>query len=130
MSFKVTGKIKKVLDKQEGVSKAKKEWVKQSFVVSNNDGYEGKEVVYCFEIFGAEKVDKFNQFQKVGDDVDVNFSISTNEWTDPKTKEVKYFTSLSAYGVFKVDSTSTPAPDYKLVSADELNEDDLSELPF
>jgi len=130
MSFKVTGKIKKVLDKQEGVSKAKKEWVKQSFVVSNNDGYEGKEVVYCFEIFGAEKVDKFNQFQKVGDDVDVNFSISTNEWTDPKTKEVKYFTSLSAYGVFKVDSTSIPAPDFKLVSADELNEDDSSDLPF
>ena len=129
MSFKVTGKIKKVLDKQEGVSKAKKEWVKQSFVVSNNDGYEGKEVVYCFEIFGAEKVDKFNQFQKVGDDVDVNFSISTNEWTDPKTKEVKYFTSLSAYGVFKVDSTSIPAPDFKLVSADELNEDDDT-LPF
>ena len=130
MSFKVTGKIKKVLDKQEGVSKAKKEWVKQSFVVSNNDGYEGKEVLYCFEVFGSEKVDKFNQHQKVGDNVDVNFSISTNEWTDPKTKEVKYFTSLSAYGVFKVDSTSAPAPDYKLVSADELNEDDSSGLPF
>jgi len=128
MSFKVTGKIKKVLDKQEGVSKAKKEWVKQSFVVSNNDGYEGKEVVYCFEIFGAEKVDKFNQFQKVGDDVDVNFSISTNEWTDPKTKEVKYFTSLSAYGVFKVDSTSTQAPSFE--EAPNLNNEDNDDLPF
>ena len=129
MSFKVTGKIKKVLDKQEGVSKAKKEWVKQSFVVSNNDGYEGKEVVYCFEIFGAEKVDKFNQFQKVGDDVDVNFSISTNEWTDPKTKEVKYFTSLSAYGIYKAEETET-SPEANWEEAPNLNNEDSSDLPF
>jgi len=130
MSFKVTGKIKKVLDKQEGVSKAKKEWVKQSFVVSNNDGYEGKEALYCFEVFGSEKVDKFNQHQKVGDYVDVNFSIGTNEWTDPKTKEVKYFTSLSAYGIYKAETTETPAPQFETISADELNEDDSSDLPF
>ena len=124
MSFKVIGKISKVLGKQEGTSKAGKEWVKQSFVVSNNDGYEGKEVIYCFEIFGGEKVNKFNEFNKEGDTVDVNFSINTNEW------EGKYYTTLSAYGVFKSkETTETPAPQFETVSKDELNEDD-TDLPF
>jgi hypothetical protein len=125
MSFKVTGKIKKVLDKQEGTSKQGKEWSKQSFVVSNNDGYEGKEVIYCFEIFGGEKVKKFNDFNKVGDNVDVNFNISTNEY------EGRYYTSLSAFSVFKSESkVETPAPHFETISADELNNDDLGDLPF
>jgi hypothetical protein len=123
MSFKVTGKISKVLAKEEGTSKAGKEWVKQSFVVVNNDGYEGKEVIYCFEIFGGEKVDKFNQYNKVGDVVEVSFSIGTNEWKE------KYFTSLSAFSVFKSEVSATLTPEFDTVDSSDLKEVD-DDLPF
>ena len=129
MSFKVTGKISKVLAKEEGTSKAGKEWVKQSFVVVNNDGYEGKEVIYCFEIFGGEKVDKFNQYNKVGDVVEVSFSIGTNEWSDPKTKNDRYFTSLSAFSVFKSEVSTTLVPEFEAVDSSDLEEGE-DDLPF
>ena len=95
------GTIKNVLPTEKGISKDGKEWQKQLFVVANNDGYEGKEAIYCFEIFGEEKVQNFNKFNKVGDLVDVSFNISTNEWKG------KYFTTLSAWKVFKADAGTT-----------------------
>lgn len=122
MSFKVEGKIKKILDKQEGTSKAGKKWVKQSFVVANNDGYEGREVVYCFEVFGEEKVDKFNKFNNEGDDVSVNFSINTNEY------EGKYFTSLSSWSVFKKSESSGEEENQQASQETMVEADDL--LPF
>ena len=40
-----------------------------TFVVSNNDGYEGAEKQYAFEIFeksDGEKIENFNKYNKVG----------------------------------------------------------------
>jgi len=99
--MELQGTIKNVLPNEKGTSKDGKEWQKQLFVVANNDGYEGKEAIYCFEIFGEEKVQNFNKFNKVGDLVDVNFNISTNEWKE------KYYTSLQAWKVFKAGNTET-----------------------
>lgn len=99
--MELQGKIKNVLPTEKGTSKDGKEWQKQLFVVANNDGYEGKEAIYCFEIFGEEKVQNFNKFNKVGDLVDVNFNISTNEWKE------KYYTSLQAWKVFKAGNAET-----------------------
>jgi hypothetical protein len=94
MSYEVKGKLKKVLPVQTGTPKAGGEdWKKVSFVVANNEGYEGREQLFCFEIFGAEKVDNFNKFNKEGSEVSVKFEIRTNEY------QGKYFTSLSAYRV-------------------------------
>ena len=94
MSYEVKGKLKKVLPVQTGTPKeGGEDWKKVSFVVTNNEGYEGREQLFCFEIFGAEKVDNFNKFNKEGSEVLVKFEIRTNEY------QGKYYTSLSAYRV-------------------------------
>ena len=117
--LKITGKIKTILDKQSGTSKAGKEWVKQSFVIANNDGYEGREQIFCFELFGDEKVSKFNNHNNIGKDVEVCFNIKCNEWT--KDGKTSYFTSLDAWKVssFSQDSTSQ-----------ESATSDTDDLPF
>ena len=97
----ITGSIKKILPIEKGLAKSSgKEWQKQSFIVSNNDGYEGKEQIFCFEVFGEDKVSNLTKFQKEGDSVKVSFNIGTNEWKD------KYFTSLSAWRIEAVGSAS------------------------
>ena len=104
--MRVTGTITKILDTTEGVSAAGKEWKKSAFILETSEEYNN---VYCFEVFGAEKVDNFLKFNKVGQDVDVDFNVSTNEWKG------KYFTSLQAWKIFKSDAVTT-----------ESNEDSLS----
>jgi hypothetical protein len=94
MSYEVKGVLRKVLPIQSGTSKASgKEWKKLSFVAVNNDGYEGREQLYCFEIFGAEKVDNFIKYNQEGSEVVVKFDIRTNEYNG------NYYTSLAAFNV-------------------------------
>ena len=102
MSLEITGKIKSFLAVEGGESKAGKPWQKQSYIVSNNDGYEGAEELYCFEVFGEEKVEQLAKFNKVGDNVKVCFNIKTNEWKG------KYFTSLQSWRIEKSDGNSEP----------------------
>jgi single-strand DNA-binding protein len=118
-------KITKILEKVTGEKKdGSGQWVKQSFVVETSEQYNN---LYCFELFGDEKVDKFNQYNKVGSVVDVDFNVSTNEW------QGKYFTTLQAWKIFKSDSdghTETPKPAPPFEPANDLNEDDRDDLPF
>ena len=101
MEFQVTGKITKFLDVQSGTSKATgNEWQKQEFVLETEDQYNN---LYCFEVFGAEKVENLTKFQKVGETVTVKFNVGCNEWKG------KYFTSLSAWRIEK-GSAETPDP--------------------
>ena len=95
--YKITGTIKSIGATQEGTSKAGKPWKKLSFQVTNNSGYEGKEALFSFDLFGEEKVEKFLKFNKQGSEVDVKFNIECREW------EGKYFTNLSAWSVFKAE---------------------------
>ncbi len=103
--------ITKVLDIQSGTSKAGKEWQKLTFVGETPEEYNN---VYAFEIFGAEKVENFNKFNKVGDLVSVEFNVSCNEWKG------KYFTCLAAWGVEKGSGTAEEVP----------AGDDGDDLPF
>jgi hypothetical protein len=103
--------ITKVLDIQSGTSKSGKEWQKLTFVGETVEEYNN---VYAFEIFGAEKVENFNKFNKVGDLVSVEFNVSCNEWKG------KYFTSLAAWRVEKGSGTAEEAP----------AGDDSDDLPF
>ena len=113
----ITGSIKKFLPIESGTAKASgKEWQKQSFIVSNNDGYEGKEQIFCFEVFGEEKVGNLTKFQKEGDSVKVSFNIGTNEWKG------KYFTSLSAW---RIEKSTGEAPIAAVVV-----EEEAGDLPF
>ena len=119
MSLEVTGKITKFLEVQSGVSKASgKEWKKQEFLLETDEQYNN---LYCFEVFGAEKVDKLTEFNKVGDNVKVLFNVNTNEYKD------KYYTSLSSWRIEKVDVENVETT-FEEVGSDlkDSNED----LPF
>ena len=102
MSLELTGKIKSLLEVQGGTSKVGKEWKKQNFTIVNNDGYEGAEQTYCFEVFGEEAVENLSKFNKEGDNVKVSFNIKCNEWKG------KYFTGLSSWRIEKVEEGSEP----------------------
>lgn len=113
-------KIKLILEPVIGITASTgKEWKKINFITYDNNGHEGREQIYCFEIFGADKVDKFQQYNNAGDDVDVSFNIRTNE------HKGNYYTSLQAWRVQKSDNNISesfaPAPDVS-------NEPD--DLPF
>jgi len=99
--MKVTGKITKIMEVQKGTSKAGKEWQKLTFVVETDEEYNN---VYPFEVFGVEKVENFVKFNKVGQIVHVDFNVSANEW------QGKYFTSLSAWKIFKAEQPTEPEP--------------------
>jgi hypothetical protein len=118
------GTIKKVLTTELGKTKEGKDWQKQLFVVANNDGYEGKEAIYCFEIFGEEKVQNFNKFNKEGDLVDVSYNISTNEWNG------KYYTSLQSWKVFKADAVQSPQPAQPAQQLPTQEEEESDDVPF
>ena len=110
--------ITKVLDAQSGTSKAGKDWMKQTFIGETTEEYNN---LYAFELFGAEKVENFNKYNKVGDVVNVEFNVSCNEW------QGKYFTSLQAWRIDKANGSGTPAENVPEANADD---EDLNELPF
>mgnify|MGYP006410112919 CR=1 FL=1 len=120
---KENGKIKSILPVVSGTSVAGKEWKKQSFIVANNEGYEGKEQIFCFEVFGEEKVTILTKFQKVGDDVSVSFNIGCNEYNNP-IKGLQYFTSLSAWRIEKVSN------DASISDSPVISQADDDDLPF
>ena len=118
--MKVQGKITQVLEVQSGTSAQGKEWKKMSFLVQTDDEYNN---LYCFDLFGEEKDDNFNKYNKVGSIVDVDFNVKTNEWKG------KYFTSLDAWKVFGVKSEGNapkaPAPDNSPMVFEDSND-----MPF
>lgn len=128
MEYKEKGTIKTVLPVESGTSQSGKEWKKLNFVISNNGGYEGAEQIFAFEIFGGEKVDNFEKYNKVGQEVEVSFNIRVNEWKG------KYYTSLQAWKVMSGERVEqgTYTPTQPVAQAQEHVEDiDGSDsLPF
>jgi single-strand DNA-binding protein len=93
--LKFNGKITNILEVVEvGADK------KIEFVVTETNGQYPQSVK--FGIFGTEKVDKFLQYNKVDQEVEVLFNFKTNEW------QGKYFTNNEAWRVNKVQSEETP----------------------
>jgi hypothetical protein len=101
MSLELSGTIKSISEVEQGTSKAGKDWKKQTFVISNNEGYNDSEQIFAFEVLGEEAVANLTKYNKVGDVVKVSFNIRTNEWKG------KYFTSLNSWRIEKADSTQT-----------------------
>jgi hypothetical protein len=90
--MKFNGKITNILEMIEvGANK------KIEFVVTEIEVQYPQSVK--FGIFGTDKVDKFIQYNKVDQEVEVLFNFKTNEW------QGKYFTSIDAWRVNKVEST-------------------------
>jgi len=126
MSYEVKGQLRKILPVQSGTSKASgKEWKKVSFVAANNDGYEGREQLYCFEIFGAEKVDNFIKYNKEGSEVVVKFDIRTNEYNG------NYYTSLAAFNVQSGERVEQASYTENVKPKPQTSLDDVDlDLPF
>ena len=115
-----TGVITEILPVEKGTSKAGKDWQKQSFVIDAQSEYNN---IICFGVFGDEKVENLNKYNKVGDTVTVSFNVSSNRWA-PEGKDVKYFTSLDAWRIVKPEASTTPQ------SADTPTATEEDDLPF
>tara|TARA_R100000951_G_scaffold92658_1_gene81106 strand:+ start:408 stop:761 length:354 start_codon:yes stop_codon:yes gene_type:complete len=116
----IKGKISAIHDIQDIPNT---EYQKRVFAISNNEGYQGKEQVFAFELFG-DKMSLINGF-KEGDQVDVEYNLRCRHW-----KEDKYFTTLDAWKITKVAGEYQPpeAQNHEPQTAPPLPEND--NLPF
>jgi len=105
--MKVTGKLVKVLDKQQGTTQKGSEWVKQDFVIDTHAKYNPE---ICFTLFGEEKVSMLTQ--SIGDELEVSYNLSSREYKG------KYYTQAQAW---KIESATTQQEEDAFIA--ELNED-------
>tara|TARA_R110000737_G_scaffold23076_2_gene41753 strand:- start:1127 stop:1453 length:327 start_codon:yes stop_codon:yes gene_type:complete len=103
----VKGKVAKKLAVESGVSKAGKEWRKQSLVVNTGDDYNPE---VCISFFGDEKIAILDTLSE-GQEVEVSVNISSRAWQD------KYFHSIDGW---KVDVVGAAAPSGTMVTSDDL----------
>ncbi len=95
--------IEEILEVESGVS-ASGEWEKVSFIGTEVEGDYPKTI--GFEIFGVERVEKFQKYNNVGDIVNVHFNISSREYNG------KIYTTASAWRVTSEDyGNAAPEPD-------------------
>jgi len=120
MSLVVKGKIISILEMESGVSKAGKEWKKQSFVVDTGAQYNP---TVCFSLFGEEKINMLRDFGN-GQEVEVAFNVSSREFNG------KWYHNIDAWKISSLGQGSSapmneaPAPEIDAAPA----EDD--DLPF
>jgi len=121
MSLEIIGKIKTILEVQEGMTKNNLEWKKIGFVTSDTYEHNGetKENINYFEVFGVQNVDNFIQYNNVGDNVKVSFRNRANE------HKGKYYVTPTAWRVEKITentqkSNFEPAPNLSIDKQDDL----------
>lgn len=101
MSLEIKGIITEIHEVETGTSKAGKEWKKQSFVINTGDQFNPE---ICFSVFGEDKVDKIAKFNKVGQEVNVKFNVSSKEFNG------KWYHSLDAWYIENADATIVAQP--------------------
>lgn len=84
--MEVTGKLVKILDLEEGTSKAGKAWQKQSIVIDNGAEFNNLIAVSAF----GDKIDKLNRLE-LGMDVSIMCNIYSREYNG------KYFHNIDGY---------------------------------
>ena len=99
--LKIKGKVK-VINPTQVVSEKFK---KREFVITTEGEY-GQDIIFQLT---NDKVDWLNDIA-VGGDVEVLFNINGREWQSPQG-EVKYFNTLQAWRINKLNEFTTPAPD-------------------
>ena len=121
MAYEMTGKIKKILDRQDFPSG----FYKQEFVVTTEDRFPQEIKMDCLK----EKVDLLNDL-KEGDAVRVHFDIRGREWNE------RYFVDLSAWKIEPAGNEggggSAPAREEQAVPAEDPGEygADEEDIPF
>jgi len=112
--MQIKGKITKILNAQTGAKKdGSGNWIKQLFLVETDEKYNN---LYCFEVFGDEKVQNFQKYNKEGQIVTVDFNVSTNEFKG------NYFTSLSAWKINSEPKQETKKEEEKYTGKKEFTE--------
>ena len=106
--MKVTGKLVKVLDKQQGTTQKGSEWIKQDFVIDTEAKYNPE---ICFTLFGEEKVSMLDDFSR-GEEIEVSYNLSSREYKG------KYYTQAQAW---KIESLIMQQEEDTFIA--ELNED-------
>tara|TARA_R100001594_G_C3935336_1_gene239238 strand:- start:318 stop:641 length:324 start_codon:yes stop_codon:yes gene_type:complete len=74
--MEITGKLMRKLDMESGVSKAGKEWRKQSIIVEQDTEY-NKEV--CISAFGEDKIKSINDLE-IGETVSILCNVYSREY--------------------------------------------------
>jgi hypothetical protein len=123
MGLNVTGKITTVLEKQSGTTKTGSDWETQTFILDNNEKYNN---IFAFDLFGSEKIQNFEKYNKIGQTVNVDFNINCREYKG------RYYTSLSAWKISKAEA-STSAPDLldaPFPTTNDVSEGNDDDLPF
>ena len=113
--YKLKGELK-VIGKTEQVSDSFK---KREFVVIDSTSQYAQTISFQAVQDRCEVLDQF----KVGDNIEVTFFLKGREWTNPKDNSVRYFNSLDAWKIEKVDNVNSHP-----VAETFVDED--SDLPF
>tara|TARA_R110000822_G_scaffold155766_1_gene295560 strand:+ start:364 stop:699 length:336 start_codon:yes stop_codon:yes gene_type:complete len=92
--MEVSGKLVKVLDLEQGTSKAGKDWQKQSIVLDNGGEFNNE---VCVSAFG----DKVNQIAdlKIGVDMKILCNVYSREYKG------RYYNSIDGYHFAQVNQT-------------------------
>ena len=127
MALEAKGVIEKILEVQKGAKKdGSGDWEKQLFLLRTQEQYNN---LYCFEIFGDQKVDNFAKFNKVGQEVTVEFNVNTSEY------QGKYYTTLSAWKIMATPlqnsaNTATTTTTNPKEFGEPLPGEETDDLPF
>jgi hypothetical protein len=105
--MKIKGKLIKVLDPQEGVSKTGKNWKKQEFIIDTGSEYNNE---LCIAAFG----DTMDMLQGlvIGDELECLLNISSREYNG------RYYHNITAW---KIDAYTQD---------ENGQEDSFNEVPF
>lgn len=108
--MEVIGKLVKKLEIEKGISKAQKEWQKQSIVIDTEAQFNP---LICISFFGDEKIGLLKGL-KQGDEIEVGINISSREF------EGKYYTQVDGWKVNKTTETEAPKIDSAPPEDDDL----------
>lgn len=125
--MELQGKIINVLEERSGIAKGSgKPYRVAQYVLETPGQYQRR---MMFEVFGDELINQMNI--QAGEDVVVNFSIDAREYNG------RWFNTIRAYKVDKINTTNTAPTTDPLIPIDDLpwvnqgaNEQDPTKLPF
>jgi hypothetical protein len=88
-NLSISGVITEILEVENGVSKAGKEWQKQAFVINTEAEFNP---LVCFSLFGADKIAMLAN-KGINQLVEVSFNVSSREFNG------KYYHNLDAWKI-------------------------------
>jgi len=105
--MEVKGKVLRKLELETGVSKAGKEWKKQSIIIEQEDAYKTK---VCIDVMG-DKIERVEKME-VGGHYDISVNIGSREYNG------KWYTNINGWFFATANNN------------DNQSEEDSDDLPF